>query len=232
MKITYLYNSGFTIKTRETLLVFDCISFGGGAGELSRADISSAKNAYFFVSHKHADHYDRRIYDYAGDNVRYILAAGTPEIKRGIDAVILKKGESYRDEILSVRAYGSTDLGVSYAVNIDGKSIFFAGDLNCWHWAGFVPQENERTAREMFTQELDFIKESEQTFDIAFFPVDPRMKSCYDDGAMEFIARFKPALFVPMHFRKETSVPTTFAKKANCPVFAIKKSGVSMIFEG
>ena len=35
MLITYLYNSGFTVETDKALLIFDCVSFGNGRGELS-----------------------------------------------------------------------------------------------------------------------------------------------------------------------------------------------------
>ena len=232
MLITYLYNSGFTVETDEALLIFDCVSFGNGRGELSAERISGDKKVYFFVSHKHSDHFSREIFKFAAPNVRYILAAGTPGVESIGGVTFLKKGESFSDGILSVSAYGSTDLGVSFAADIGGRSIFFAGDLNCWHWTGWAAPDEEREARIAFTQELDFIASERESFDVAFFPVDPRMHGPYDDGAREFIARFKPTLFVPMHFREETAIPTLFTKKAGCDVFAIKASGDSMKFEG
>ena len=33
-----------------------------------------------------------------------------------------------------VKAYGSTDIGISFLVKVDGLTIFHAGDLNWWHW--------------------------------------------------------------------------------------------------
>ena len=50
------------------------------------------------------------------------------------DTVWLKKGDCYADDVLRVHAFGSTDVGISFLVEAEGKKIFHAGDLNNWHW--------------------------------------------------------------------------------------------------
>ncbi len=232
MKITYLYNSGFTVDFGDLLLVFDCVSIDENRcisqGFLNRSYVERFSSVYFFVSHKHADHYSKRIYDFCSKKVKYILASGTPSVPSTAESIVLRRSEKFCDDTLQVKAYGSTDLGVSFLIRARGVTLFFAGDLNCWHWTSQCPYDEERAARQAFTDELLFIKEDigeAFSIDVAFFPVDPRMKGGYDDGALEFCAMFQPTLFVPMHFREEVAVPALFAQKVDTEVFIIKKQG-------
>ncbi|MPM67663.1 hypothetical protein SDC9_114587 [bioreactor metagenome] len=50
--------------------------------------------------------------------------------------------------------------------------------------------------------------------DIAFFPVDPRMGATHWEGAMMFIQRFHPRVFIPMHFGRDYSPGDEFVQKA------------------
>ncbi|MFR9208528.1 MAG: hypothetical protein ACLVKR_09460 [Lachnospiraceae bacterium] len=61
MKITYLYNSGFTVDFGDLLLVFDCVSIDNRciSWVLNRNYVERFSSVYFFVSHKHADHYSK-----------------------------------------------------------------------------------------------------------------------------------------------------------------------------
>lgn len=45
----------------------------------------------------------------------------------------LAKGATWSDGLVRVAATGSTDSGVSWIVETDGKRIFHAGDLNNWY---------------------------------------------------------------------------------------------------
>lgn len=59
--------------------------------------------------------------------------------------VLLRRGDTYSDDMISVKAFGSTDAGVSFMVETDGKKVFHAGDLNNWHWEDeSTPQEVKR----------------------------------------------------------------------------------------
>lgn len=51
---------------------------------------------------------------------------------------------------MKVKAFDSTDEGLSYLVEMDGIRIFHAGDLNNWHW------REESTPREIEEAERDF----------------------------------------------------------------------------
>lgn len=56
------------------------------------------------------------------------------------DAVFLDKLESYQDDNLIVKAYGSTDIGGSFYIETNGKAIFHAAATSTmlrdsvWDW--------------------------------------------------------------------------------------------------
>ena len=218
MKIRYLDNSGFCLEQEGILLIFDCWKFpqmgqGGRAqGYLSREDLAGYEKIYVFVSHVHADHFNPRIFDWAAEQVVYLVDAGIP-VPAGVQAQKLRSGESYADETLRVFAHPSTDLGISFQVELWGKTVFHAGDLNCWHWAGENTEQEERQARADFSRALEEIAPCMRQVDVAFFPVDPRLGPLLDDGALEFLHRFHVGLFIPMHFGQEFEAARRFAQK-------------------
>ena len=113
---------------------------------------------------------------------------------------------------VKVKAYGSTDAGVSYLVERDGVKFFHAGDLNFWHW------REVSTAREIELADEDFRKEvadiDEKEIDWCFFPVDPRMGMHFDAGANYFMMSAKPRVLVPMHFWGRGDVITEYARRS------------------
>ena len=115
-------------------------------------------------------------------------------------AVRLNRGDEYGDDFLSVRAYGSTDAGVSFHVRCGGTSLFHAGDLNCWHWQDDGDKHYADVMRTYFDREMRFVRHGVERIDCAFFPVDKRMGSGFEEGPDKFIETMKPAVFVPIHF--------------------------------
>lgn len=223
MRITYLDNSGFAVEMKKSLLLFDYYNhyadggrqgFSGGVAE--EAAFRKAERVYIFVSHRHYDHFNRIIFTFAHWNpdTTYILDAGIFRVPAGLNAHRLIKGEVFDDGYLRVRAHPSTDIGVSFQMEAEGKTLFHAGDLNCWHWAGDVPKEEEAGYRALFTKALAAIQPYMQQPDVAFFPVDARLKGPYDDGALGFIEAFRPRLFIPMHFQQNFAAAEKFAAKA------------------
>ena len=126
------------------------------------------------------------------------------------DAVWLKKGEEYKDETLSVRAFGSTDVGVSFLLQASGKKIFHAGDLNNWHWMDESTEAEWKGAEKNFLHELDDLYAYTPEVDVAMFPVDPRLGKEYMRGAGQFVTKIKTHIFVPMHFTPEYAKANAF----------------------
>lgn len=194
--------------------------------------ISKDKPLYVFVSHFHKDHFNRDIFRWeeVHDNIRFIISKDTAQHARHLlrqDSIyrgprpdpnrvtILRKGETYSDAVLSVKAFGSTDTGNSYAVTIceSGLKIFHAGDLNCWTWRDESTQEEIAQAENAFEMELDPIAREFPAFDIVMFPVDSRIGTGYAEGAHRFLKSINVGHFFPMHFELADSEEELMERK-------------------
>ena len=113
-----------------------------------------------------------------------------------------------------VKAFESTDLGVSFLVDLCGVHIFHAGDLNFWHWREESTIKEIEEADERFRRAVDPIMK--ESIDLAFFPVDPRQGRLFDAGANYFILSVKPRLLVPMHFWGRAEIAEEYARRARC----------------
>ena len=198
MKITCIGHSGFLVELSSCNLIFDYYTDNSN---VITPEIFG-KKTFVFVSHAHADHYSRKIFgwDELGD-VTYILESDCIIPWNAPDDIIkISEGESIslREGFALVTAFGSTDIGVSFLVNIDGLNIFHAGDLNCWYW------EDESTPEELEADEksyLDIIKGiAGHKIDIAFMPEDPRLGKHSGRGIKQFEEFVAPKRIIPMHF--------------------------------
>jgi len=204
-KITYLSNSGFLLELGRDAFVFD---YQGDCPELLPADLLREKeHAVFCASHSHYDHYSPKIFDYEDlPGVSYLLSSDIRACRP--KAVLLSPGESAEVSGARFTAYASTDLGISLLLEKDGLRIFHAGDLNSWHWRDESTPEEAREAQHAYEAVLDTLS---GPFDLAFFPVDPRLGTGYAQGAEIFLDRFAVRFFIPMHFREATYAARDFA---------------------
>lgn len=216
MTLTYIFHSGFVLEAEQSILVFD---YWKDPANAMVSVLQSQKPLYVFSSHFHEDHFTREIFEWIKqkENVTYILSKDILRHRRAAkneSNVWLAKGASWSDERLSISALGSTDSGVSWIVETEGKRIFHAGDLSNWY-ARFLPdavpgqmvysEEFEEyidpiAHEKRFLGELKDIRKKADSFDLVMFPVDGRIGNGYTLGGRQFIERFKVGLFVPMHF--------------------------------
>jgi L-ascorbate metabolism protein UlaG (beta-lactamase superfamily) len=205
VKIQYLYHSGFRVETERHILIFDYYQ-----GPVDLGD--SRKETYVFCSHSHPDHFNPIIFSWQKqkENIRYILSHDLPPNKLPDQALVLSPYQEIQTGDLRVKAFGSTDEGVSFLVRDLRRSIFHAGDLNWWYWWRDIPQEIAK-AEVLFKEEIARIK-GEQV-DIAFFPVDSRLEHNYGVGADYFIREIAPRFLIPMHFGDDLATPVKYAEK-------------------
>lgn len=116
--------------------------------------------------------------------------------------------------MLEVEAFGSTDLGISFLLRLDGKLIFHAGDLNNWHWKEESTEEEVREAGNVYLAELEILARRTDRMDLVMFPVDPRLGREYMLGAKQFVDRFRVGMFVPMHFDEKYAYTHAFREYA------------------
>lgn len=135
MKLTYIFHSGFALETERCMLVFDY--WMDPSGVMPQL-LKTSKPMYVFSSHFHEDHFNRQIFAWrqTKPDIVYILSKDILKHRRAqkeeADAW-LAKGATWSDGLVRVTATGSTDSGVSWIVETDGKRIFHAGDLNNWY---------------------------------------------------------------------------------------------------
>ena len=200
MKIEYIFNSGFTLETKNHFLVFDYYK-----GELNLSD----KKTTVFVSHGHEDHYNTDIFDFKG-KINYVLSDDI-KLDNNLDNITFVKADSsVKIDDLDIKVFGSTDLGVSFLISVDGFDIFHAGDLNWWYWENDEPEEKEEMERD-FKKEISKLKGS--NIDLAFFPVDPRLDDAFSKGGEYFINELSPRNFIPMHFGDNFHATSDFIHK-------------------
>lgn len=219
-KLTYIWHDCFVFENEDLAIVFDYWKdplAKKGEIPLFLKNIEIGKRIYVVVSHHHKDHYVKDIFNWAHlfPDVKYILSKDTAKFARHIlspnsvyngarpdpsSVTVLQPGESYKDEYISAEAFGSTDIGNSYAIKAGDTTIFHAGDLNAWLWKDESTEDEVKTELKKFTDILDVITAKYPHFDLAMFPVDSRIGADYFTGARIFVNAIDVARFFPMHF--------------------------------
>lgn len=217
LTVTYYHHSGFSVAMDDVLLVFDY--WTGEHGELPEDKritvdfLKQFRQVYVFISHEHPDHLDPVVFTWRNEvPVTYIVSADMPVGTRGKR---MAPGDSLMlSPEVSVKAFDSTDLGVSFLVDIQGVHVFHAGDLNFWHWREESTVKEIEEADDAFRQAVEPI--AREKIDLAFFPVDARQGLMYDAGANYFIMCVKPRLLIPMHFWGRAEIAMEFARRSRC----------------
>ena len=217
MRATYIDHSGFFVEGEEHCLLFDYYR-----GLLP--EISSGKKLTVFASHHHPDHYVPEIFSY-GERIpgtRYLLGCditlNTRNRERmGItDDIFARCSRMHKDDVISengvtVRAIRSTDMGVAFCVECEGKRIYHAGDHNLWIWHEDANFDQAQIAR--FYQEIEKLRGL--SIDAAFLPLDPRLGEEYWRGFDAVARLLEPKQIFPMHMVDDYDIIRRF-KALDC----------------
>ena len=139
MKLIYLEHSGFLLCGDGFNMVIDYCKSRADVFDIFKTHaLKAAKPLYVLVSHRHPDHFDPAVLAWRlenGDSPIYVFSGDiTGEKTSKQKKVFINAGEEYSDGVVRLKAFGSTDEGVSFYIEANGKKIFHAGDLNNWHW--------------------------------------------------------------------------------------------------
>ena len=237
MKLTYVYHSCFVIESDSFTLIFDYYKDSEQKYNQNHLDHFSGK-IYVFSSHSHRDHFNPEILTWKErrTDIQYILSQDIVDndLYHGDDAFIIDKLGVFKDELLTVKAFGSTDIGVSFLVEAGGKKIFHSGDLNNWHWNKESTKEEVEEAETHYLNELALLKAETDTLDVLMYPIDHRLGEDYTRGAEQLLEKIKVDLFVPMHFWEHYHYANDFEQKAEsygCRFFRISKQGDSITID-
>ena len=222
MELVYLYHSGFALLADGVTVIMDYFedSVSAGAGVLHDRILQRPGRIYVLASHFHADHFNPDILSWRErrPDAVYLLSRDIYRHRKPVrevpGIVWLRRGDEYADEGLRVRAFGSTDVGVSFWFSLQGHTFFHAGDLNNWHWMDESSEEEWRRSERLFLIELGRLKKFAPQLDCVMFPVDPRLGREYDRGARQLVEQIKTAIFVPMHFDEAYAAAAAFGPVA------------------
>ena len=210
--VWYLGHSGWAVKTRSHLLVFDYWKNsalpdepGLANGCIVPAEIKN-QAVTVFISHNHNDHYTPGVFDWIKEikNVTYV-AGFKPDGKDGCD--LLPAHEKKALNGLEIIPIESNDSGQGYFVKVDGVTIYHPGDH----------ANRQRDFSGPFKKEIDYLADQGLKADIAFAPVS----GCgFGDivavkkGAYYTMDRLAARAVFPMHAGGNESRYRDFAKEA------------------
>ncbi len=220
---TYLGHSCFMIETASATMLFDWCE-----GALQH--VCKEKPFYVFISHVHNDHFNRDVFRLIETfpHVEFFLGYDNayPELNEYFEQLpdnvtdVLSRfhGEQklYSDDgKMLINTLQSTDEGVAFLIQIDGKTIYHAGDL-------FLMQVMDKA---MFTQmsvaahlggvnmgsyedflgerQKEFIEFTEplrgKTIDYAMLPLDPRVYAVAEGTIRRYMEIATIKNWSPMH---------------------------------
>ncbi len=196
-RLWYLGHSGYAIQTRNNLLVFDY--FPGGRvpdgpalcnGYIDPQEISGMK-VTVFVSHEHGDHFDPGIFAWADavPDIRYVMGCSA-ETDQPCDLIEPRQVQDF--DGIKVRTIESNDSGVGFLVEVDGLTIYHAGDH----------ANRQRDFSGPYCAEIDWLAATGIRPDVALMPVS----GCgFGDqeavrlGVNYALDKLQPKVFIPLH---------------------------------
>lgn len=235
-KVHYLFHSGFSLETENYFLIFDYYMDHPHSGDkfiengvIGAKEIETNKKVLVFSSHSHHDHFSPVIMEWEKYNkdIKYILSSDIKPGRYGDNIYLVSPNDVLKVEDAHIKVFGSSDLGVSFLVRLDGLSIFHSGDLNWWYWWDDTQEEIQK-AEKLFKDEIEKIRG--ESVDAAFFPVDPRLEHNFHLGGEYFIREIKPKVFFPMHLWENYEIIKDFKTKvrnSETKVIEIKHRGQS-----
>ena len=211
MKVTYIGHSGFLVATEIVNLLFDY-----SEGEIPQVD--SNVPLAVLVSHAHKDHFNPAVFALADQyqDVRYILSNDVwisealkneyhltdafmenhvTFVPAGLKRIV-SLSNADDGNYFTLETIKSTDQGVAFILDVAGKRIYHAGDLNCWVWEDDTKQQYNNMSG-MFKHAIEKLGDKE--IFLAFAPLDPRQGRFYKIS-MEYLLNAAPVTYaVPMH---------------------------------
>lgn len=213
MKITYIHHSSFLVEMEQIALLFDYFE-----GEIP--EIRQDQLLIVFASHRHGDHFSSGIFDLAENHPKIWFVLSDDIWRKRVPEEFLCRtsflgpGEefSFQKETgekvpVTVKAFKSTDEGVAFLIEAEGKVLYHAGDLNNWVWEG-EPEEYNFRMSEAFHSEL--LKIAGNHIDVAFMLLDPRQGKDFYLGMDDFMHMVGADIVFPMHFWGDFGVTERF----------------------
>lgn len=213
--VWYLGHSGWAIKTKNHLLIFDYSPMRSIPAELSISNghvVPSEikdQNVFVFVSHAHADHYDPEIFNWEKsiENITYIFG-WQPRENRKSNIYIAEPQKKKRIdglEILPIYHEFDEIPEAAFLLKVDGLVIFHSGDHG----------STGEVMNPVFKDNIDFLAKNANGIDIAFISqFSSKNGDAVNKGDLYTIEKLKPRVTFPMHRGGGEHLYKKFAQEA------------------
>jgi ankyrin repeat protein len=219
--IWHLGHCGYAIKTNKHFLIFDYWNNGKephypglANGHINPEEIA-AENVYVLITHEHRDHYDTTIFDWEGavDNIKYIYGFQAENLPQHRDSgyhgpayEYIGPREQRAIDDMHICTIAANDAGVGYVVEVDGLTLYHAGDHAGW-------REGER---DEYMAEIDYLAGLGKNIDMAFL----NATGCHShdtvalaEGTLYTLQKLRPAVWMPTHGSNQEHVYRQFIDK-------------------
>lgn len=213
MQLIHIYHSCFAAVDEGCLVVYDYWQDPKGTlHALLENALQSDIEVFFVVSHFHTDHFNPEITGWCMEHKRWHLIPSYDTIRRRripreLPLAELRPGTRVETPYFTLKAYHSTDVGVSTVTEMkDGTVLYHAGDNNNWYFPSDELPASSRvkvTAEQMdklYASTLREIKHDYPVIDHAMIPVDHRLGQEMMRGPLQFIQAIEVHHFHPMHY--------------------------------
>lgn len=196
-QVWYLGHSGWAVRTRHYMLIFDYWTRGRTPDEpglcngyLAPAELAGL-NVLAFVSHSHRDHYDPAIWSLRDKlpGIRYVLGFRPPESQ---ECEVMEPRQTRTIDGVTITTTRANDEGVGFLVSVDGVVLFHAGDH---------ANRNEAVTED-FSAEIEFVAARTPRIDLCFLPVSGcgfGAPANVKLGVEHALMKLEPRVFFPMH---------------------------------
>lgn len=216
-KLTFVFHSCFILETDAAAVIFDF--FRDTTSDFVFNFVRNTnKHIYFVNSHAHPDHFSKSLFDVISDadaDVKVILSRDIKikldEKQRAQVTRFIKLNDVYKDDFIKLTACPSTDVGLSFAVEMNGITAYHAGDNNNWYMPYETDTQKLAFMEKSFLATIDSIKQCFPHFNLVMFPVDPRLENEIYRGVNQFLGQITTDYFVPMHLWGDYDIPAKTA---------------------
>jgi L-ascorbate metabolism protein UlaG (beta-lactamase superfamily) len=188
--VWYLGHSGWAVKTRSRLLIFDYYERTERPqdprlinGRINPTEIYD-QNVYVFASHRHADHFDKTILEWeqAVPYIKYIFgwkAMDNP------DYIYMGPKEKLEFDGMTIECFHSPEAGeieANFLVKVDGVVIYHSGDYSRGH--------------DVFKKDMQALAAAAKDIDLFFMLAGNAMDN---EEALFALQTVQPKYMFPMH---------------------------------
>jgi len=198
-RVWYLGHSAMAVQTQNNLLIFDYFENGRRAdspclanGNICAEEIADQK-VTVFSSHAHGDHYDPLIFEWSEQvkDITYVLGfEPNDENVPAHESIGARESKTFGD--VTVHTIASNDSGVGFMVEVDGLTIFHAGDH----------ANRERDLSGNYCPEIDYLVEAGYHPDLTMLPTTGCNfgdQVAVRTGIDYTLEKFGATTFFPMH---------------------------------